>query len=119
MNWRQLWNAGQQLVTRGIQQVEAQVKQWIKPAPDRQITGVITDLFRSKPELIAENAFLRQQVIVLKRQHTGRLLITQHDRRVLVGVASRLCGWKDALHIVKPDTVLKWHRQGFRLFWKR
>jgi hypothetical protein len=59
MNWRQLWNVGKQLVTRGIQQVEAQVKQWLKPAPDRQITGVAADLLRSKPELIAENAFLR------------------------------------------------------------
>jgi hypothetical protein len=92
MNWRQLWNAGKQLVTCGLQQVEAQVKQWIKPAPDRQITGVAADLFRSKQELIAENAFLRQQLIVLKRQHTGRLPITQQDRRVLVVLASKLRG---------------------------
>jgi putative transposase len=119
MNWRQLWNAGKQLVTCGLQQIETQVKQWIKPVPNRQITGVVTDLFRSKPELIAENAFLRQQVIVLKRQNTGRLAITPHDRRVLVMLASKLCGWKDALHIVKPDTLTKWHRQGFRLFWRR
>jgi len=95
------------------------VKEWTKPAPDRQITGVAADLLRSKPELIAENAFLRQQVIVLKRQSAGRPSITQQDRRVLVVLASKLRGWKDALHIVKPDTVMKWHRQGFRLFWKR
>jgi hypothetical protein len=68
MNWRQLWNIGKQLVTRGLQQIETKVKEWTKPAPDRQITGVATDLFRSKKELIAENAFLRQQLIVLKRQ---------------------------------------------------
>jgi len=119
MNWRQLWNAGKQLVTRSLQQIEIKVKEWTKPAPDRQITGIATDLLRSKPELIAENVFLRQQVIVLKRQNTGRLTMTQHDRRVLVMLASKLRGWKDALHIVKPDTVMKWHRQGFRLFWKR
>ena len=71
MNWRQLWNAGKQLVTCGIQQIETKVKEWTKPAPERQITGVATDLFRSKQELIAENAFLREQVIVLKRQNTG------------------------------------------------
>ena len=82
------------------------MKQWTKPAPDRQITGVATDLLRSKPELIAENAFLRQQVIVLKRQSTGRPSIMQHDRRVLVILASKLRGWQDALHLVKPDTVL-------------
>jgi len=119
MNWRQLWNAGKQLVTSGIQQIDTKVTEWTKPAPDRQITGVATDLLRSKQELIAENAFLRQQVIVLKRQHTGRLPLTQQDRRVLVVLASKLRGWKDALHIVKPDTLLKWHRQGFRLFWNR
>lgn len=95
------------------------MKEWTKPVPDRQITGVAGDLVRSKPELIAENAFLRQQVIVLKRQSVGRLALTQHDRRILVVLASKLRGWKDALHIVKPDTVMKWHRQGFRLFWKR
>lgn len=119
MNWDQLWNAGKQLVMRGFQQVDAQVKRWIKPAPERQITGVAADLFRSKRELIAENAFLRQQVIVLKRQHTGRLPITPQDRRVLVVLASKLRGWKDALHIVQPDTLAKWHWQGFRLFWRR
>jgi transposase InsO family protein len=119
MNWRQLWNAGKQLITRGLQQIETKVKERTKPAIDGQITGVAADLVRSKPELIAENAFLRQQVIALKRQSTGRPSITQHDRRVLVVLASKLRGWKDALHIVKPDTVMKWHRQGFRLFWKR
>lgn len=67
--------------------------------------------------MIVENAFLRQQVIVLKRQSSGRPAITQQDRRVLVVLASKLGGWKDALHIVKPDTLLKWHRQGFWLFW--
>lgn len=79
----------------------------IKPAPDRQSSGIATDLFRSKPELIAENAFLRQQVIALKRQNTGRPPITQHDRRMLVMLASRLRRWKDALHIVKWDALTR------------
>jgi hypothetical protein len=92
---------------------------WTKPAPDRQITGVASDLFRSKKDLIAENAFLRQQLIVLKRQSTGRPPITQHDRRILVLLATKVRGWKDALHIVKPDTLIRWHRQGFQLFWRR
>ena len=118
MNWRQLWTAGKRLVAGGLPQIETKLKEWTQPAPDRQITGVASDLWRSKQELIAENAFLRQQVIVLKRQSSGRPAITQQDRRILVVLASKLRGWKDALHIVKPDTLLKWHRQGFRLFWK-
>jgi hypothetical protein len=67
--------------------------------------------------LIAENAFLRQQVIVLKRQ-TSRPRLTQQDRRLLVLLASKVRGWKDALLLVKPDTLLKWHRAGFRLWWR-
>jgi hypothetical protein len=101
MNLRQVWNAGKQLITRGLQQIETKVKEWTKPVPGRQVTGVAVDLVRSKPELVMENAFLRQQLIVLK----GRPSITQHDRRVLVVLASKLHGWKDALHVVKPNTV--------------
>ncbi|HML23995.1 MAG TPA: hypothetical protein PKD09_20225 [Aggregatilinea sp.] len=118
MNWRQLWIAGKRLVARGLPQLETKLKEWTQSAPDRQIIGITSDLWRSKHELIAENAFLRQQVIVLKRQSSGRPALTQHDRRVLVVLASKLRGWKGALRIVKPDTLLKWHRQGFRLFWK-
>jgi putative transposase len=83
-----------------------------------RLRGVVSDLFRSKKDLIVENAFLRQQLIILKRQQTTRPLITQQDRCILVVLASKLAGWKNALHIIKPDTLLKWHRQGFRLIWK-
>jgi hypothetical protein len=65
---------------------------------------------------MAENAFLRQQVIVLNRQGSGRSQPTPHDRRVLVLLAHRVSGWKVALHIVKPDTLLRWHWQGFKLY---
>src|SRR5690606_2399122 len=65
-----------------------------------------------------ENAFLRQQLIVLQRQ-TKRPRLTPWDRALLVLFASRLRRWRQALLIVKPDTLLKWHRQGFRLFWRR
>lgn len=92
MNWRQLWNVGKCLVARGLRQIETRLKEWTKPAPDRQVSGVVTDLVRSKQELIAENAFLRQQVIVLKRQSAKRPAITQRDRLLLVVLASRLRG---------------------------
>ena len=119
MSKRQFWNAGKRLAAYGLQHINIKLKQWTQPAPDRQITGVATDLLRSKRDLIAENAFLRQQVIVLKRQNTERPRLTQNDRRLLVLLASKMSGWKHALHIVQPDTLLRWHRQGFRLFWRR
>jgi putative transposase len=68
--------------------------------------------------LIAENAFLRQQVIAVKRQ-TPRPRLTARDRMLLVLLASKVRGWKDALLLVKPETLLKWHRAGFRLFWRQ
>ena len=61
---------------------------------------------------------LRQQLIVLERQ-VVRPKLTPHDRRVLVLLASRIAGWREALVVVKPDTLLSWHRAGFRLYWKR
>lgn len=80
--------------------------------------GSVLDICRSKQDLIIENALLRQQLIVLRRQVT-RPQLTSSDRVLLVLVASRLRTWKSALFIVQPDTLLRWHRAGFRLFWKR
>ncbi|MEO8288178.1 MAG: integrase core domain-containing protein [Chloroflexota bacterium] len=68
-----------------------------------------------------ENALLRQQVIVLRRQ-INRPQLTNTDRALLVLLvllASRLHAWKSTLLIVRPDTLLRWHKAGFRLFWKR
>jgi transposase InsO family protein len=75
-------------------------------------------LVKSKPELIVENAFLRQQLIVVTR-HAKPPKLTPKDRGLLVLLASRVREWKNALLIVKPDTLLKWHRQGFKLFWRQ
>jgi hypothetical protein len=66
------------------------------------ISGVLSDLTRSRSDLIVENALLRQQLIVLNRQ-VKRPLLTQHDRFRLVLLA-HLPVWKLALHIVQPDT---------------
>jgi putative transposase len=119
MQLRHLWNEGKKWLARRFQAVERQVITWSQPAPDRAIKGVVSDLFRSRKDLIAENAFLRQQVIVLNRQKPGGAQLTPHDRRVLVFLAHHMGGWKDALHIVKPDTVLRWYRQGFKLYWRQ
>ncbi|MBL8132075.1 MAG: transposase [Anaerolineae bacterium] len=99
-----------------LQRVEQRLKHWTQPTNAGLLLGTITDMTRSKSELIAENAFLRQQLIVLRRQ-TKRPVLTPTDRGLLVVLASRLRAWKESLLIVKPETLLHWHRQGFRLFW--
>ncbi len=118
MRLKYFWNKGKPWVVRGLEAVETRVKTWTQPTSNGPIKGVVADLFRSRKDLIAENAFLRQQVIILNRQKSGRPQLTAHDRRVLVLLAHRACGWKDALYIVQPDTLVRWHRRGFKLYWR-
>ena len=92
MRLKHLWNEGRQWLVRGLEAVETRVKTWTQPAPDRPVKGVVTDFFRSRKDLIAENAFLRQQVIILHRQKGGRVELTAHDHRVLVLLAHRVWG---------------------------
>jgi putative transposase len=100
-----------------VKKPETQVKAWTKPTTDSLIGGTTADLVKSKEQLIMENALLRQQVIVLKQQ-VNRPQLTAKDRSLLVVLASRVKDWKNALLIVKPETVLHWHREGFKLFWR-
>ena len=88
-----------------------------KPAAPTVIAGALTDLLRSKPELVAENALLRQQLVVLKRS-VKRPRCTPADRTLLVLLASRVRAWRSALLIIQPDTLLRWHRQLFCRFWR-
>ena len=88
-----------------------------KPAEPGVALGALADLVRGRPALIAENAFLRQQLLILRRG-VKRPRCTPTDRALLVLLASRLRAWRQALVIVQPETVLRWHRQGFRLFWR-
>ncbi len=88
-----------------------------RPGAPLLVAGALADLARGKPALIAENALLRQQLIVLNRQVACPRLTTR-DRVVLVLLAGRTRLWRSAQLIVQPDTLLRWHRQGFRLFWR-
>ena len=101
-----------------VLRLEDRFKQWSQPDTDWLVMGTLIDTTRSKRDLIAENAFLRQQLIVLKRR-TPRPPLTPKDRGLLVLLASRVRGWQDALVVVKPDTLKKWHREGFKLYWQR
>jgi len=91
---------------------------WTRPLTPSLLLGTMADLGRSKSELMAENALLRQQLIILKRQ-VKRPACTKTDRVLLVLLARVVRTWKQALFIVQPETLLRWHRELFRLYWKR
>lgn len=82
------------------------------------MASALIDMTRSRTELIAENMMLRQQLIVLRRQVKRPKLISG-DRIRLVLLARTARYWQCALHIVQPETLLRWHRDLFRLYWRR
>jgi putative transposase len=98
-------------------QFQQHLKHWAKPATLSLTSGVISDMTRCRSDLIVENALLRQQLIVLHRQVT-RPVFNQHDRFRLVLLARFTRFWKQTLHIVQPDTLLRWHRDLFRFYWR-
>ena len=91
---------------------------WTKPLISSLLLETLADLGRSKAELIAENALLRQQLIILSRQ-VKRPACSRRDRTLLVLLARLVRSWQQALFIVQPETLLLWHRDLFRLVWKR
>jgi hypothetical protein len=88
-----------------------------KPARPNLLTGTLADLPRSRAQLLAENALLRQQLLVLRR-NTKTPRLTWPERLSLIFLARWVPNWKQVLQIIQPDTLLRWHREGFRLFWK-
>ncbi len=107
-----------QLVGPSVKTFRARCLQWTTPLTSSLPLQTLADLARSKPELIAENALLRQQLIILKRQ-VKRPACTNTDRILLVLLARMARTWRQALLIVQPETLLRWHRELFRLYWKR
>ena len=75
-------------------------------------------LFRSRAALEAEILVLRHQLNVLHRKSPGRLAFSSIDRLVFAGIYALAPNIRDALKIVKPETVLRWHRAGFRAYWR-
>src|SRR5262249_13273756 len=80
------------------------------------LIGALRAAFRTHADLALENLALRQQLALLschsKRPRFGRL-----DRAFWVWLSRRWAGWREVLHVVRPETVIRWHRQGFRAFW--
>ena len=78
---------------------------------------LIRSLIVSRTALAAENLALRQQLPVLTRKiHRPQLL--RRDRFFWVILTRLWKNWREILIIVKPETVIRWHRQGFKLYWR-
>ena len=78
----------------------------------------LTRLFCSRARLEAEILVLRQQLNVLRRQSRKRFAFGNFDRLVFVGLYRLVPSIVDALAVVRPETVIGWHRAGFRLLWR-
>ena len=74
--------------------------------------------FKSKSRLEAENAALRHQLIVLRRKVPGRVMLTNNDRWFLIQLYRWFPSILRVLTIVQPETLIRWHRAGFRFYWR-
>src|SRR3984893_3105387 len=80
--------------------------------------AVLTSPFKSKLRLEAENAVLRHQVIVLRRRSHGRVCLPNHDRLFFIQLYRRFRAILKVLTMIRPETVVRWHRAGFRCYWR-
>src|SRR5438094_866452 len=81
------------------------------------LVGLLPASLRSRTSLAAENLFLRKQLAFYQEHKVKTRPLTDAARCTLV-LWSRLCEWRSALVVVKPDTLIGWHRKGFKLFWR-
>jgi len=100
-----------------IASLRDRIRRWTRPST-RPILGYVLDRFRSPEDLVRENALLRKQLEVACRQ-IGRPKLTRTDRGMFVLLARLSPTWRSATFLVQPETILRWHRQGVRLFWRR
>jgi hypothetical protein len=82
------------------------------------VPAILASPFKSKSRLEAENAALRHQVMVLRRQVRGRVCLTNLDRLFLVQLYHWFTSILRVLAIVQPATVVRWHRAGFHCYWR-
>ncbi len=82
------------------------------------VLAVLASPFKSKVRLEAENAVLRHQLIVLRRRPYGRVWLTNHDRLFFIQLYRWFPSILQVLTIIRPETLLRWHRAGFRRYWR-
>src|SRR6202140_1982436 len=81
------------------------------------VLAVLASPFKSKSRLEAENAALRHQLIVLRRKVRGRAQLTNGDRWFFIQLYRWFPSILEALTIIRPETLVRWHRVGFRFYW--
>jgi hypothetical protein len=82
------------------------------------VLAVLASPFKSKLRLEAENAMLRHQLNVLRRRLHGRVRLTNHDRWFFIQLYRWLPAVLKVLTIIRPETLVRWHRAGFRCYWR-
>jgi len=83
--------------------------------PAAAVVGIVTDLARPRRARLAENVLLRQQLLVLGRQARRPVKTTRIHRLAMLGASVATSTWNDSMWLVKPETLLRWHRDAFRL----
>jgi hypothetical protein len=78
----------------------------------------VVDIFKSRRRLEAENLFLHHQLNIALRRAPPRLRLYGSDRALLVWMTRIWPGLLDLSRVVKPETILRWHRSGFKAFWR-
>jgi putative transposase len=79
--------------------------------------AVLASLLKSRAALQLENVALRHQIGVFQRSAKKRLWLNRSDRLLWIWLSRVWTEWRSALVIVKPETVIAWQRQAFRIFW--
>ena len=82
------------------------------------VLAVLASPFKSKLRLEAENAVLRHQLIVLRRRLHGRVRLTSNDRWFFIQLYRWFPSILQVLTIIRPETLVRWHRAGFRRYWR-
>src|SRR5471030_2875645 len=82
------------------------------------ILAVLASPFKSKSRLEAENAALRHQLIILRRKMQGRVRLTNNDRWFFVQLYRWFPSILKVFKIIQPETLVRWHRAGFRCYWR-
>jgi len=80
--------------------------------------AILASPFKSKLRLEAENAVLRHQLTVLRRRLHGRVRLTNHDRWFFIQLYRWVTSTLQVLTIIQPETLVRWHRAGFRRYWR-